>query len=101
MEQPGFDRERVRQYLEKLVKAPVQDKVVRSLTVNPLYHGSSKMTISVGHNAANLEPGASIQMVLAIYESKSFLVVTANRGNMQGLPYFFTRQEVVRADSGD
>lgn len=99
MEQSGFDREKVRQYLEELVKAPVQNKVIRSLTVNPLYHGSSKMTIVPGSYAANLEPGAEQELVLAIFESKSFLVVTPSRGNMQGLPYFFTRQEIVQADS--
>ncbi len=100
MEQSGFDREQVRRYLEKLVKAPVQSKVIRSLTVNPLYHGSSKMTVSVGQYVANLEPGAPPEQVLAIFESKSFMVVTPSRGNMDGLPYFFTRQEVLRAESG-
>lgn len=101
MEQAEFDREGVRQYLEKLVKAPVLPKLITSLTVNPLYHGSSKMTVVVGNYVGSLEPGASPELVLAIFESKSFLVVTPSRGNMRGLPYFFTRQEVIRADAMD
>jgi len=95
-------REQIRQYLEKLVKEKVHDKRIHSLIVNPLYHGSSKMRVVEGQSCANLEPNTPPQKVLAIFESQSFLVCTAERGFGKGLPFIFTRTEVVRVeDEGD
>ncbi len=91
-------REQIRQYLEKLVKEKVHDKHIRSLTVNPLYHGSAKMRVVSGQLCTNLEPDTPAQMVLAIFESQSFLVCTEERGAGKGLPFIFTRTEVVRVE---
>lgn len=94
------ERENIRLYLEKLVNKPVHDPDIRAITVNPLYHGSSKMRVAVGSHCAGLEPGAPTQVVLAIFESASFLVVTVERGAGAGMPYFFTRQEVKNVERG-
>lgn len=92
------EHEKLRLYLEELVKQPVHPHRIASLTVNPLYHGSAKMCVRAGQAVGNLEPEAPVQRVLAIFESKSFLVVTPERGYFEGLPYFFTRTEVVAVE---
>jgi hypothetical protein len=91
-------REQIRQYLEKLVKEKVLGKRIHALTVNPLYHGSSKMRVVEGQACADLEPNTPAQKVLAIFESQSFLVVTEERGAGSGLPFIFTRTETVRVE---
>ncbi len=91
-------RELVRTRLEKLMRAPVREKRIKAIQVNPLYHGSSKRLIEVGGTYADLEPGEPSRRVLAIFESESFLVCTNERGLESGLPYIFTRSEVVRVD---
>ncbi|MFH1687533.1 MAG: hypothetical protein ABIE70_08435 [bacterium] len=95
-----LERENIRRRLQKLVNQPVNDPGIKAITVNPLYHGSSRMRVTVGSVCANLEPGAPPQEVLAIFESMSFLVVTAVRGATSGLPYIFTRQEVKNVEKG-
>ena len=91
-------REELRCYLEGLVKRPVSPTVIHAIKVNPLYHGSSPQLIEVGGRHADMEPDAPLETVLAIFESKSFLVVTEERGHFSGLPYIFTREEVRNVD---
>ncbi len=86
--------EEIRRYIEKLTGQPVRDKKIRAIGVNPPYHGSPKRLIEVGKIYADLEPGSPPEEILAIYESKSFCVCTAERGALKGLPYFFTRDTV-------
>jgi len=92
------ERENIRLRLEGLVKDKVLTKRIQAITVNPLYHGSSKMRVEVGRMCANLEPDTPPQMVLTIFESKSFLVCTPDRGADHGLPFIFTRTEVVKVE---
>lgn len=89
-------REEIRQYLEKLVKQPVKSERIKALDVNPLYHGMPRMHIEVGSQCANLEPDAPSQLVVAIFESRSFIVCTPDHGTGKGMPYFFTRDEVKK-----
>ena len=88
------ERKQVVAYLAKLMRSPVRDKRIKAIEVNPLYHGSSRRSIEVGQHYADLEPGAPSQLVVAIFESNSFLVCTPERGYGEGVPYIFTRQEV-------
>ena len=87
-------RKQVTDYLAKLMRRPVRDKRIKAIEVNPLYHGYSRRRIEVGQYYADLEPGAPSQLVVAIFESDSFLVCTPERGCGEGVPYIFTRQEV-------
>jgi len=54
------------------------------------------MHIEVGSQCANLEPDAPSQLVVAIFESRSFIVCTPDHGTGKGMPYFFTRDEVKK-----
>jgi len=92
------DREEVRARLEKMVRERVSAKRIQAIVVNPLYHGSSKMRIEVGRLCANLEPDTAPQEVVAIFESRSFLVCTLERGLKHGLPFIFTRDEVLKVE---
>ncbi len=91
-------REEARARLEKLMKAKVHAKAIRAIKVNPLYHGSPSRVIEVGGKYADLEPGEPSRHVVAIFESHSFLVCTTERGLDSGIPYIFTRAEVVRVE---
>lgn len=88
----------IRNYLEKLFGQKIEKKKIKSITVNPLYHGQNKRTIVIGKTYANLEPDSPPQKILAIFESKSYLVCTAERGAGQGMPYIFTRDTVLSVD---
>jgi len=94
------ERQRIAEYLTKLVSRPIRDKRIKAIVVNPLHHGLPKRRIEVGQSYADLEPGAPSQRVIAIFESDSFLVCTPERGAGDGLPYIFTRQEVKSVEEG-
>ncbi len=95
------EREKIRLYLEKLVDRPVRSKPIRAIVVSPLYHGQPKRRIEVGQCYSDLEPGEPSRQVVAIFESDSFLVCTPERGAGEGLPYFFTRNEVRKVEEGE
>jgi hypothetical protein len=88
----------IRVYLEKLFGQKIEKKKIKSITVNPLYHGQNRRTIVVGKTYSDLEPNASSEQVLAIFESKSYLVCTAERGALQGMPYIFTRDTILSVE---
>lgn len=90
------DREyqRIKEYIENLTGQKISSKKIMALGVNPPYHGQPKRLIEVGKFYAELEPGAPLEEVVAIFESKSFCVCTPDRGAGRGLPYFFTRDTV-------
>lgn len=88
------EREEIRQYLIKLVEEAVKSDYICSIVVNPPYHSQPVMTIEVGNCYADLEPGRPLEKVVAIFESKAFLVCTEERGAGHDLPYIFTRDTV-------
>jgi hypothetical protein len=90
------ERKRIAEYLARLMRRTIHDKQITAIEVNPLYHGSPRRWIEVGRHYAELEPEAPSQLVIAIFESDSFLVCTPERGAGKGLPYIFTREEVKR-----
>lgn len=102
-EKPRLDdneRKRIADYLTALMKRPVRAKRIKAIDVNPLHHSLPKRRIEVGRRYADLEPGAPSQLVVAIFESDSFLVCTPERGAGTGLPYIFTRQEMKSVEEG-
>ena len=94
----GPSRDEIAAYLEKLFGKPVSRKPIRGIEVNPPYHGQGRLYVMVGERCADLEPGAEAETVVAIFESMSYLVCTAERGAGQGMPYIFTRDAVLRVD---
>lgn len=89
------EREKIRLYLENLTGVHVRDVAIKSIRVNPARHSLPPMHIRVGEVYANLEPGAPPETVIGIFEAPSYLVCTPTRGAGRGLPYFFTREEVL------
>ena len=94
------EHKRIAAYLAKLMNRPVRNKRIKSIDVNPLHHGLPRRRIEVGKHYADLEPDAPAQLVVAIFESDSFLVCTPERGAGEGLPYIFTRAEVKGVEEG-
>ena len=90
-----INREEIRLYLEQLFGQPVEDDLFISITVNPPYHGQNQRTINVGQVVDSLEPGSPAEEILAIFESRSFLVVTPSRGAGSGMPYIFPRHTII------
>lgn len=88
-------RQELAEYLKKLFGRPIKDKIVRSITANPPFHGLPTVHIEVGQLCTGMEPETPTEEVLAIFESESYLVVTASRGNGEGLPYIFPRSTIV------
>ncbi len=86
--------EHLRAYLVKTLGVPVHDTPIRAITVNPMSRFQPKMRIEVGQRCANLEAEARPEEVVAIMESKLFLVITKTRGYFAGMPYFFVRSDV-------
>jgi hypothetical protein len=91
-------REKIRLYLESLTGVQIRDAVIKSIDVNPAYHSLPRMRITAGEVCANLEPDAPPEMVVAIFEAPSYLICTPTRGAGEGLPYFFTREEVQHVE---
>ena len=77
-------REEIRKYLERLFGQKVESSIITSITVNPPYYGQNKRTIQIDNVYSDLEPDQPPEKVLAIFESKSFLVCTADRGTRYG-----------------
>lgn len=97
----GIEREEIRQYLEDLVGEKVNDPNIRSIVVNPVYRSQPVMKIEVGKYYSELEPGRPREKVVAIFESKAFLVCTEQRGAGHNLPYIFTRDTVRKIEKAD
>lgn len=94
----NINRPELQRRLEKSLGAKIRPRNIYSITVNPASHQMPKMKIEVGRFHKNLEPEASTAQVLAIFESTTFLVCTQKRGVDNGLPYFFSREDVVRVE---
>ena len=89
---------RVHEYVQEGSRAPVKEKRIRAITVNPAYRWQPKIRIEVGRYYSNLEPDAPREQVIAIFESASFLVCTPSRGGGRGVPYFFSREDVRQVE---
>ena len=86
--------EQVRQKLEAKYNEAVSGRRIRGLRVNSSYRWQPPLNIQVGEYCSHLTPDGPPEKILAIYESRSFLVCTAEHGIEQGSPYIFTRADV-------
>lgn len=84
----------IKERLAKLTKTSVRPKNIKSITVNPSNHALPKMKIEVGKYCKTLDVGASPELVIAIFESTLFMVITETHGLNDGMPYFFFRGDV-------
>jgi hypothetical protein len=96
-----IEYEKVRSYLESVVLGKIRNRRIKAIEVNSRYRQQPRMRIEVGQSYRGLEPGASSQEVVAIFESESFLVCTIERGAGNGLPYYFVREDVRRVETFD
>jgi len=88
------DYEILRAYIEDFTGGRVRNRKIKSLRVLMSHKGKSSVMIEVGRYYDGLERGMPTQKVLAIFESDSFLVVTEDRGNMEGPPLYLIRDNV-------
>jgi hypothetical protein len=93
--------EATRLQLEKMYHEKVLDRRVRSIRVNSSYRWQPQMTIEVGKFASHLTPDGPPEKIVAIYESRSFLVCTPGHGFEGGRPYIFPRTDVKGAAYDD
>ena len=93
-----LDESGIRAYLEQLIGKKLRPKRIRAILVNPTSQLLPKMYLEVGRSYSGLEPGAPKEKVVAIFETASFLVCTPDRGAGKGLPYFFSRQDILRVE---
>jgi hypothetical protein len=86
--------ETLRRKLEKMFGEHVLDRRIRTLRVNSGYHWQPPLYIEVGKHCANLTPDGPPEEIVAIFESRSFLVCTLDHGVENGSPFIFTRADV-------
>jgi hypothetical protein len=86
--------EEIRRKLEATYNEAVSGRRIRGLRVNSSYRWQPPLHMEVGKYCSHLSPDGPPELVLAIYESRSFLVCTPEHGIKQGSPYIFTRADV-------
>ena len=86
--------EELRLKLEKKYGVPVSDRRIRALRVNSGYRWQPPLYIERGKYCAHLSPDGPPEMIVEIFESRSFLVCTPDHGVEEGSPHIFTRADV-------
>lgn len=86
--------ETLRRKLEEMFGETVSDRKIRALRVNSGYRWQPPLHIEVGQYCANLTPDGPPEEIVAIFESRSFLVCTPDHGVKSGSPVIFTRADV-------
>jgi hypothetical protein len=86
--------ETLRRKLEDLYHERVSERRIRALRVNSGYRWQPPLFIEAGQPCANLTPDGPPEEIVAIFESRSFLVCTPDHGFKGGSPYIFTRADV-------
>jgi hypothetical protein len=72
----------------------IKDRKIKKIKVNSAMHWQPSMWVEVGKSCPHLEENGSSQMVLAIFESVSFMVCTPGHGGADTPPYFFARGDI-------
>gem|GEM_PF-1104217 len=90
------DWEKLRRRWEETLKVPVQTRRIRAIEVVSVYHWQPKLFIEVGKMCADLWKDSPPELVVAIFESRSFLVCTPDHGVDRGAPHVFTHEDVRR-----
>jgi len=96
---PKLTRDKIdqlRSYLEEILGITVRSRLIESIDVNSAFHWQPPLHIQVGSRCGNLEKDSPSEEIVAIFESTTFLVCTPRRGAFQGLPYFFSKEDVHR-----
>ena len=86
--------EKLRLQMEKLYGQKVHDRRIKSLRVNSSYHWQPPLQIVVGQYCSHLTLDGPPEKIMAIFESKSFLVCTPDHGYEQSSPHIFWRGDV-------
>ncbi len=86
--------EQLRQKLETMYHEEVRDRRIRAIRVNSGYRWQPPLFVEVGQACAHLTPDGPPEVIVAIYESRSFLVCTPDHGIERGSPHIFTRADV-------
>lgn len=86
--------ETLRQKLEKLYHERVLDRRIEAIRVNSGYRWQPALHIEVGKHCAHLTPDGPPEKIVAIFESRSYLVCTPDHGVERGSPHIFTRVDV-------
>ncbi len=86
--------EELRQKLDAELKPEVKKRRIKAIRVNSAYRWQPPLWIEVGHEVGYLEKDGPPELIVAIYESTTFLVVTPEHGYEEGLPHFFAKEDV-------
>ncbi len=86
--------EELRAKLDKQLKPDVKKRRIKAIKINSAYHWQPPLYIEVGKKVGPLEPDAPPELIVAIYESSAFMVVTPKHGYDEGLPHFFAKEDV-------
>jgi len=90
------ETEELRLRLEKTLGIKIRSRKIRAIHVNSAYHWQPPLFIEVGKFCSDLEKDSPKEEIVAIFESTTFMVCTADRGLHQNLPYFFSKEDVQR-----
>ncbi|MCP4686250.1 MAG: hypothetical protein GY867_12495 [bacterium] len=93
---PPDELEQLRRRLMEAYSLKIRSKRIRAIKLNSSYHWQPPMLIEVGKRCRNLEQDGPVEEVVAIFESTAFLVCTLEHGASEGMPHFFSRQDVRR-----
>ena len=86
--------EKLRRKLEEMFDERVSDRRILALRINSGYRWQPPLYVEVGQCCASLTPDEPPEMIVAIFESRSFLVCTPDHGVENGSPFIFTRDDV-------
>ncbi len=87
-------RESLRLKIQAQYKPEIKKRAIRAIKVNSASHWQPPLYIEVGQKVAHLEPDGRPELVIAIFESGAFMVVTPEHGHEKGLPHFFAKEDV-------
>lgn len=88
------EREALRLRWEKSLGVAIQTRRVKAIEIVSGYHWQPRLHVEVGRRCAELWKDTPPEPVLAIFESRSFLVCTPDHGVDRGAPHIFTRDDV-------
>jgi len=90
-------REKFRKFPELTIGRKVDDPHIKGLKVRDMQSSGGVTIIQEGGMLpASLRPDTAGEKILAIFLAADlFLVVTANRGGLRGMPYLFGKEEAV------
>ena len=95
-------KEGFRKFAEETLQWNVKDTRIKSITVYARkIKGKDKIRkINVGEKISPPLSDTIDEPVLAIFESRAFLVVTPNRGGIRGMPYLWGEDDIISVEKG-